>query len=254
MANPDFNDEPVDDGMDNLTVVHAITAYRQESEDARRVRMRLSKRNRDAARNVQNWDHKEEGQSSEFIPKTSSSLETFSAFIKKAMIKFGHWFEVEVPEDSPLSGEEIRGILKEYLGSLNTNLFRKDRSNIETVAADGVKVGLLEATTIFKVHGFKTKKRGFDFERGEAVEALEPWGLAIDLVPPENYFPDPRGRGLYEIHRCEKDLADVIRLAEQDIYDKEVVDRLQADFHRDELEAKERERENNVGEVTPPRS
>jgi hypothetical protein len=250
-TNPQSNDEPVD-GVGDLTVVQAITSYREESEAARRVRMSLSKRNRNAVMNVQDWSHKEEGQSSEFIPKTSSALEIFSSFIKKAMTQFGNWYSVETSEESPLTGDQVRAILSEFLSCLPTSLFNRDHTNIAHVLSDGVKVGLTEALIIFKVHGYKTRKPMFDFEKGQNSFKIEPWNLAIDLIPPENYYPDPYGRKLYEIHRTERDLVDVVRLAEQGVYDKEVVARIQTDFARQEQEALDRKRELNQDRLPPP--
>jgi len=248
-TNPVSNNESV--GKDGLDVIQAVTSYREESETARRVRMRLSKRNRNAAQNIQDWTHKEEGQSSEFLPKTSSSVEQFAAFIKRGLTQFGHWFTVEAHEASPLDGGQIRAILMEFLGCLPTSLFNRDHTNISTQLSDAVKVGLLESLIIFKVHGYKTRKPTFDFEKGEQSFKIEPWSLAIDLIPPENYYPDPTGRNLYEIQRTERDLIDVIELAEQGVYDKKVVDQIRADEKRSELEVMERKRELRQ-EATPP--
>jgi hypothetical protein len=250
-TNPVSNDEPVAD-MDGLTVVRAVTEYRQESEAARRDRMSLSKRNRNAAMNLQDWTHKEEGQSTEFLPKTSSSLEQFSAFIKRSLTQFGAWFDVEMSEESPLDGNQVRAIIMEFFESLPTSLFNRNKTTVAHQLSDAVKVGLLEATIIFKVHGYRTKKPVFDFEKGEQSFKLEPWSLAIDLIPPEDYYPDHYGRGLYEIHRVERDLVDVVRLAEQGVYDKEVVAQLKTSVHRKELEAMDRKNENKQDRTPPP--
>ncbi len=70
------------------------------------------------------------------------------------------------------------------------------------------------------------------------------WRLCIDIVPTEDYFPDPTGRDLYEIHRVERDLHDVIDLAEQGIYDKSVVEQIDADFAKAQDEADKARRTN----------
>jgi hypothetical protein len=60
------------------------------------------------------------------------------------------------------------------------------------------------------------------------------WHLLIDLVDPEDYYPDPTGAGLYEIQRAERDLAEVKKMAEAGpngeapIYDPAVVAELEA--------------------------
>lgn len=252
-TNPQSNDEPVKKGDNEggLSVIQAIQEYKIEAETARKDRMQMNKRNRDAARNVQDWSHKEEGQSTEFIPKTSSALETFSSFIKRALTQFGDWFSVVSPDEAPLDGKEIRAILLEFLTALPVSLFNREKTTVQHVLSDGVKVGLTEATIVMKVHGYKTKKPQFDFEKGENSFKLTPWNLAIDLIPNENYLRDPTGRKLYEIHRCERDLADLVRLAEQGVYDKEVVSRL-TDATRNELEAKDRKDEQKQDKTPPP--
>jgi hypothetical protein len=78
--------------------------------------------------------------------------------------------------------------------------------------------------------------------------AITQWHLLIDLIDPEDYYPDPTGAGLYEVQRAERDLADVKKLAqrgpkgEPPIYDPAVVAQLEAgtggawdDFQRRQL-------------------
>ena len=40
------------------------------------------------------------------------------------------------------------------------------------------------------------------------------WHLVIDLIEPEAYYPDPSGRGMYEIHRVERDLTKIRKMAQ----------------------------------------
>jgi hypothetical protein len=60
------------------------------------------------------------------------------------------------------------------------------------------------------------------------------WHLLIDLIDPEDYYPDPTGEGMYEIQRSERDLAEIKKLAmpgkngEPPIYDPAVVADLEA--------------------------
>ena len=248
-AIPEFNDESVGDDM---TVVQAITEYRNEAEEARRDRLRLSARNRDAVAGRQDWSHKQEGQSTEHLPKSSGAVQQFKAFIKRGITQFGDWFEMEMPEESPLSGNETRAILKEYLSDLPVSLFNQESTDISVILSDMAEIGLVESLMILKTHGFKRKKPQFNFERGESTFKVEPWSLAVDLISPENYYPDPSGRGLYEVHRVERDLIDVIRLAEQGVYDKEVVDRIKVDFKRKEEEVMARKRDLDQDKTPPP--
>lgn len=247
-TNPVTNDVPVDDEVSGLTVVNAITEYRLEADRARQDRMAKNKRNRAAMVGEQDWSHKVEGQSSEFIPKTASSLEQFSAFIKRGMVQFGDWFSVDMQEDAALSGDQIKEIMKSFLEFLPTG--RNKHTTIAHVLSDAAKVGLLESLIVIKVHGGPTAKRIRRFENGKTtVATIKPWRLQIDLIPTEDYYPDPTGKGLYEIHRVERDLSDIVG---NPIYDQQVVGRIVSDWQRQESEAQQRKRENKISSGSTP--
>lgn len=237
--------------MENTEVVQVVKDCFKEAEESRRERMRLSKINRDANNNVQNFDHKSEGQSTEFLPRTNSAVQQFKAFIKRGLIQFGNWFDIEMPFDSPIDSKEAREILMEFLNSIPVSLFNQDSTTIAHVLSDGVEVGLLESLMIMKVHGYKRNKPQFNFEKGETENKLEPWSLAIDLIRPEDYYPDPTGRRLYEIHRVERDLVDVVRLADQGVYDKEIVADIVMSMEKHDLESTQRKKELKQDEKPP---
>ena len=84
------------------------------------------------------------------------------------------------------------------------------------------------------------------------MEEDEVWKLRVDLVQPEDYFPDPTGAGLYEIHSVERDLHEVIAMADEGVYDKSIVDQLIGiDFKKPEDEARDA-RDKNQDEVVTP--
>ena len=56
------------DGAD-LTVITATKGYKREAMDARRTRMKQNLENRRAFLGLQDWSHKQRGQSREFLPK-----------------------------------------------------------------------------------------------------------------------------------------------------------------------------------------
>jgi hypothetical protein len=69
-------------------------------------------------------------------------------------------------------------------------------------------------------------RRTYRVEKGELVpEDAEEWRLRVDLVRPEDYYPDPSGNGLYEVHHVERDFHTILAAAEGDdaIYDKAAV-------------------------------
>lgn len=212
-----------------VDVVKAVAQMREESEDARKSRMRQNRRNREAFMGQQDWSHKIAGQSTEFIPKTSLALEQLTAFFKRSLSSFGRWFDIEPPPKSPLTNIEIQDLLMRYLD----NLPEQDGEFIpfSTRIGDAVKSGAMESLLILKIHGQHIASRRFEFAEGEErlVESdTGPWHLAIDLVRSEDLYLDPTGRGLFKIHRTETDLHRIMELSEGDnpLYDPEEVEKL----------------------------
>ena len=249
---PDFDEQTAD----GLSIISAINEYRIESEDARRTRRWKNDRNWDAFLGKQDWRHKQEGQSTEFLPKVPVSVEQLAALVKRGMIQFGDWFSIEVDNtlQEVVDGAQIRTILKCFLDDLwgpnNT------KNQLTTVVSDAVKQALLKSLFIIKTHGSLRTKRTFNFERGEgtlATEEAEEWQLRVDLVRFEDYYPDPTGAGLYEIHRVERDLHEILdQSGEGKMYDETAVKQLiNQSFTRPEDEELS-DRDRNQDESTEP--
>lgn len=237
------DDLPADEGAD---VIRSIRMMREEADSARLSRIRRNEANVEAYLGQIDFSDKAEGQSTEHVPKVASSIEQFTAFIKRGLTQTGpDWFTVrmgaDAPADSHLTALDVRALMVSYLDNLPFG--RNGRMPFSVLLSDAIKMGLLESLVIFKVHGSKTRKRGFVVERGnvdvdpETGRLLTPepklkrgnvndWELRIDLIPPNEYYPDPTGRGLYEIHRVERDISDVIAMGKAGIYDMEVVNQL----------------------------
>lgn len=254
------NDEPVwQHDPESLSVIAEILRCRDEAEDAKITRLSKNRRNMDAYLGKQDWSYKQEGQSTEFIPKTSVSVESMGNFIKRGLIKFGDYFSVEVDYELSkiISGAQLRSILNNFLNDLWEG--NNKTTTFPIVISDAIKMGLLDSLIIVKVHGGMAPSRKFGFIRGKPgeedtlqMEEDETWKLRVDLVRPEDYFPDPTGNGLYEIHSIEKDLHEVIAAAEEGIYDKSIVDQLIGiDFKKPEDEARSAA-DRNQDEVTQP--
>jgi hypothetical protein len=254
-------DQPLDKDDPNLTVIQAVRNFRQEAEEAKWDRLAKNKRNRDVYLGLQDWSHKQEGQSREFIPKAPVAVEQMTSFVKKGLISFGDWFSIELDRSLSLvvDGAQIREVLKCFL----KDLWMRNNVSAEfhTVLSDAVKMGLLESLIILKVHGgmmprrkpiFKPASRATKEDEELEFEEEKVWRLRIDIVRPEDYYPDPTGNGLYEIHRVERDLHEVIEAAEEGLYDKKAVDELiGTDFKRPEDE-KRKDRARNQPETTTP--
>lgn len=257
------DDRPVgNDAAGQLMLINAIRAYKEESEKARRSRMYQNRANRQAYMGQQDWTHKNKGQSREFLPKTPVAVEQFVSFAKRALTQFGAYYEVVLSPDSrsPLSGALIRKLIDCYLNKLlvEDNVV----SSFPILISDALKMGALESLIVLKVHGNLTPHRAYYAEPGRTelneagvLEEGEPelryneenyWRLRIDLVASEDYYPDPTGAGLYEIHSTERDLSYVIERAEEGVYDDAAVSRIEEDFRM--AESLERRKPQELGQ------
>lgn len=224
-----------------ISVINAINAFYVEARDAKMDRTWKNRQNRDVYLGRQDFSGKMEGQSTEFLPKVPVAVEQMVYFFKKALVDFGDWFSVDVDSNISgiITGHEIAAVLKVFLANLYSG--NNILENIETKIADGTKLALLESLMIFKVHGCMMPTRRFVAEPGDMeltkdntprysknmkIEEDEEWRLRIDLIPFEDYYPDPTGNGLYEIHDVERDLHEVIAKAEEGMYDKAEVNKL----------------------------
>lgn len=225
-------DDPVDPA---LSVIQAIRQYRDESEQARRTRIHNADRNWDAFLGRQDFSHKQEGQSTEFLPKVPVSVEQIAAMIKRGLVQFGHYFSIDLSDEieSKIDSTYIRSFLKAFLDDLWTPGTASGQLNtFPLVLSDAVKQALLKNLIILKVHGGIMKERKFDFDRDESgrprlsMEEVDRWKLRIDLVRMEDYYPDPTGNGLYEIHRVERDIHQILQGVEDGIYEEHAVKQL----------------------------
>ena len=220
----------------SLTVLKAMREYKKEAEDARKTRMRKNLDNRRAYLGIQDWEHKGKGQSKEFLPKTPVAVEQFVGFVKRALTQFGAYYEVKLPSGSrsPISENAIRNLMECHLSNILVDDNRM--SSFPVLISDAIKVGALESLVIFKVHGNMKMHRKFRLEPGtQQLTSFEQdeWNLRVDLIRPEDYYPDPTGAGLYEIQSTTKDLHYLKQRAKEGIYDKAAVNRVEEDFrHR----------------------
>ena len=231
-------------------VLKIVNAYRTEAGEARRDRILLNKRNWEMYYGRQDWSHKQEGQSTEVLPKVGGAVEQFSAFTKRALTQFGDWFSVDTARNSPIDGNAARSLMKVYLDHILISPNKEKQ--FSTILTNSVKAGLLESLLILKVHGMRVDEPIFT-AKGKTLErtSRSVWRTRIDLIPSEDYYPDPTGRGLYEIHRVERDLIDVINMAEQGIYDKDVVASITADYERTDTDKRRPAQRNQTASTSP---
>jgi hypothetical protein len=229
---------PVKEGS-GLSVQQLTDQYREESKNARVKRLRKNRRNREAYEGIQDWGHKIDGQSKEFLPKTNETVTQMKAFVKRGLTQFGKWFSVSLSEQSPISSQAAQELLSAFLDNMPDGPKSID---FRLRVSDGVTTALLESYMVFKVHGRRQINKVLAFKGGEIErKELEPWRLQVDLFPAEDYYPDPTGRGLYEIVRTERDFHDVEKLAGtkeevangDKIYLQSVLDDIKGDFRRE---------------------
>lgn len=223
--------------MSDEEVVNYIKACKDESKRASFTRRRKSRRNRQAYMGEQDNSHKTAGQSTEFIPKVATAVEQFTAFIKKGLTQSGKWFSAE-EQYGPFSPDEIVEILRAHLENLDPR--ENMAQNISIILSEAVKMGSLESLMIVKVHGRVIDQPSFEMVPGhtefdaqtgkvkdipEEIKTGEKrlWRLKVELIASEDYYPDPTGNGLYEIHSVERDYYEVIKSSETGMYDKEKV-------------------------------
>ena len=240
-------------------IVRIVREYKAESREARKSRIAKNKLNWDMYFGNQDWSHKTKGQSAEFLPKVSQACEQMAAFVKRALVGFGDWFSMELPQNSFLSPEAGRSLLRLFLENMALN--RNELGSFYTLMSDAVKQGLMESLIVLKVHGQYMPNRTFRVEPGEPGLGLPPkmeteegsvWRLRIDLIPCEDYYPDPSGRKLYEIHSVERDYFDVLESAEKGMYDPALVKKIEDDFAKED-EDRRRARHRGQDEHTPIR-
>jgi hypothetical protein len=261
-ANQLGSDQPVSDQDDAaLTVIQAVNRFRIEADDAKKDRVIKNRFNREMFLGRQDWSHKQDGQSTEFIPKVPVSVEQMCSFVKKGLITFGDWFSIDLDRSLSLivDGAQIREVLKCFLNDLWE---RNNRSNrFHLVISDAVKQGLLESLMILKIHGgmmpfrtpnFTAESRATKTDNSIDFTESKVWRLRADIIPFEDYYPDPTGNNLYEIHRVERDFHEVMEAAEDGMYDIDVVRKLIDTTMQRSEDEKRRDQDRNQPQTTPP--
>lgn len=226
----------------NSTVVKAIFDARNESLSARSSRSEKNDRNWDMYFGRQDFSAKIEGQSREFLPKTAAAAEQMSALFRKGLTQFGDWFRVK-PTKYPqiLTPEEVRDTIKLYLNDLPPAYGNAERTTFDVVLGDAVKNALFESLMIFKVHGEVGRKTvpTRNPEGRLQMQEIDAFRLRIDAIRPQDYYPDPTGRGLYEMTETEVDLFEVKEMASLGIYDPDAVAKLETGMEKDEEERRQ---------------
>lgn len=224
-------------------IVEITKTYRDSADEARRNRMDLNQINFDAYHLRQDYSHKKSGQSREFLAKQQMAVEQLSSFIAQGLVDINQWFSVETAPGADvklLTPREVEGIIQ----------CQVDKIGMLSFTEDAMKLGLLGSVMICKVGGkFSSKPKFYTETKLENEvprkvlkrEEKKVWNVDWSLVRQQDYYPDPTGRGLYELQNIYMDKHEVEELTkgEDAIYSKEVFDLIGSSGDNDDQIQKE---------------
>ena len=229
-------------------VVRCIDSFRQEADTARLDRIRQTRENFDCYHLRQAWDHKIDGQSTEFLPLQMMGTEQLSSFLKQGVVELDNWFDIESLSDGASDPRITPLTIKKIL------LNQFDRCDFYGRFDEGLKLGLLGATIPLKVHGKWVPKPKYTANVNRKTNSVElklredlKWQLEIEPILHEDLYIDPSGRGLYIIHEMELDWFDVRKMAKSrdnpnGIYDLSIVNQLKGKSDSDQVKEGRRNR------------
>ena len=195
-------------------VVRAVNTCKQEAQSAKIDRMNLNRDNFDCYHLKQDFSHKSQGQSTEFLAKQAMAVEQICSFMQQGLVDQKKFFSVEKKAGNVVELQiqpgDVESILVDQLG------------DFPAFIADSVKLGLLGSLMVVKVHGKNDPIVKYEAVNNESgVEELkrkekDQWKLQLDLIRQEDYFPDPTGKRLYEIQHLELDYHELVEMAQKD--------------------------------------
>lgn len=218
--------------LDDAYCKEYVLSLKQESEMAKKNRMRLNEDNYAMYQLEHDFSHKIPGQSREVLSKTRNATESSKAFFQQALADLDDWYRVEASDGSDGTGMLIKPAEMQKMLS-----YQLKKADYFSHVGASTQSGLLGSLAISKVRGemvpkpkFKTKTegKGRGYKKFVVVDDDKTWELRFDNIRQEDYYPDATGGGLSEIEECEVDLHVVKALAKGDdaIYDMEAVNRL----------------------------
>lgn len=211
-------------------IIKTTQSYIREAYESRRERIRLNRLNYDIFHHRQDYAHKLPGQSQEFLPKQQMAVEQLSSFVSQGLVDLGHWFTVEKEpgvKNKIIDAAEVYLLLQRQL----------EKAKFVSFVSDAIKTGALGSLMIAKVHGKYVPHPRFFTQsvmQGDKVTKKiykaekDVWQLFVELIRPEDYYPDPTGAGLYECQTIWVDKSVAIEMASgpDAVYDLEKIKKL----------------------------
>lgn len=241
--------------MTDKQIIDWILSCRKEAEEAKHDRMELNKSNYDMFHLRHDFSHKKEGQSQEILSKQSMAVEQNKSFFQQALADLGEWWKAE---SCYVDGEEGMMIRPHEITKLSNHMLKE--ALYFSHVGNSIESAMLGSLAISKITGymkpkpkFVSKKRGRGKGLKRWVEKIEnkTWEARFNIVRHENYYPDPAGKGLYEIEDSWPDFHEVSAMAESDEdFNKSMVDGLSRGGQPDADEESGKERETGQNTTT----
>jgi hypothetical protein len=201
--------DPLPD-IEDSKLLQIMQQQYERSKTARETRKRLNRRNWDALHGKFDFlAKKRPGQSQIVIPSLETSLEQVCAQLTEQLVGFANWFTASYEGDKPplpgLSADEAARILKVELERLAVDGGCMPTTyGMHRLIYDSLKIGLIESEVTWKVSMVPDFKPKYEMLQGQMViSETETMRLRIDLVPFDDFFPDPSPAKQYMIHEIE---------------------------------------------------
>lgn len=223
-----------EDKLNESYVADYVMKCLSEAEQARSKRMIRNRENYDVYHLEYSGVAKGKGQSDEALPKVKMATEQTKAFFQQALADLTEFWKLvrkDREQDSPadvITADEMQTMVNYML----------KRADYYSHVGNSVWYALLGSLAVTQVTGkltpkpkFKSKEEGRGTNYRKYIEMTEDktWELSFNEIRQANYYPDPTGRGLYEIFDSYVDKYHVFAAAEGDyaIYDRAAVDELE---------------------------
>lgn len=216
--------------MNDKEVIDWIIACRDgEAKWAKRDRMNRNRDNFDMFHLRHDFSHKKEGQSTEVLSKQAMAVEQIRSFFQQALVDIGDWWSAE----SCYAEAEATMAVKPWEITKLTN-YMLEKAVYFSHVGNSIQSALLGSLAISKTYGclkpkprFISKKKGRGKNLKRWIEKIEDktWEMKFETVRQEDYYPDPSGKGLYEIEDMWVDYFELLKMAEGEdaIYDMATV-------------------------------
>jgi hypothetical protein len=240
----------------NSPVVRISQRYLYRSDEARRERRAQNEVNWNAYRGKQDFSNKLAHQTKMVTPSFPMAIEQIVGTFERALTDSDTWMTADVigVGSGLLPPSMIQGVTRFFTERLyQPGNAEETAYDIAALVGDAVKRGALEPTVVAKAYPVLVRRRDFRFREpkvsksddlvmsrpaeelgdvaGEPVETTV-LRVAIEVIPWNDYFPDPSPAKRYVIHKTRRFLHE---LKANEDYDQDVVATLLGKAREDEL-------------------